>query len=332
MNAPARRSAYTVHLGDAVASSTASESRRQLLRLQVVLDMDGPVAAHDIDVCYEVTEATLRSLFGALYEHNILHEGTILKASMVVSGKDCPDQAGVEEVERGKQRCRVHRGAVQALHQHPGDRAGGDAQPWIVGGLAQPGGQGAGDHLDGFDVAEVQRAGGLGQRVHQRLARGFFAPVRAAELAEDLREGESVCPDRGELGRGGEEGVDDRVQQLVGDEQRGLVREIAEEGARRDVGSLGDLLDGPLANTDALDALVDRAVAAARAAQPAWAEALAEIDRLHGPIGLDLGSKTPAEIAVSIVAEIVAVKNGVALMQKKEGSALPEASGVCARS
>jgi len=57
----------------------------------------------------------------------------------------------------------------------------------------------------------------------------------------------------------------------------------------------------------------------------------AEIDRLHGPVGLDLGSKTPAEIAVSIVAEIVAVKNGVALVQKKEGSALPEASGVCGR-
>ena len=58
----------------------------------------------------------------------------------------------------------------------------------------------------------------------------------------------------------------------------------------------------------------------------------AEIDRLHGPVGLDLGSKTPAEIAVSIVAEIVAVKNGVTLLQKKEGSAVPEAaSGVCAR-
>jgi len=57
-----------------------------------------------------------------------------------------------------------------------------------------------------------------------------------------------------------------------------------------------------------------------------------EIDRLHGPVGLDLGSKTPAEIAVSIVAEIVAVKNGVTLLQKKEGSAVPEgASGVCAR-
>jgi xanthine dehydrogenase accessory factor len=51
----------------------------------------------------------------------------------------------------------------------------------------------------------------------------------------------------------------------------------------------------------------------------------AEIDRLHGPIGLDLGSKTPAEIAVSIMAEIVAVRNGVALAQKKAGSAVPAA-------
>jgi xanthine dehydrogenase accessory factor len=43
----------------------------------------------------------------------------------------------------------------------------------------------------------------------------------------------------------------------------------------------------------------------------------AEIERLHGPIGLDVGSRTPAEIAVSILAEIVAVKNGIALTQKK---------------
>ena len=48
-----------------------------------------------------------------------------------------------------------------------------------------------------------------------------------------------------------------------------------------------------------------------------------EIERLHGPIGLDLGAKTPAEIAVSIMAEIIAVRSGVALTQKKEGSSMP---------
>ncbi len=35
------------------------------------------------------------------------------------------------------------------------------------------------------------------------------------------------------------------------------------------------------------------------------------MDRLHGPAGLHVGSKTPAEIAVSIMAEVLAWKNGV---------------------
>ena len=46
--------------------------------------MDGN---HDIETCYEVTEVVLRSLFDALYEQNVMLEGTILKASMVVSGQ-----------------------------------------------------------------------------------------------------------------------------------------------------------------------------------------------------------------------------------------------------
>jgi xanthine dehydrogenase accessory factor len=35
----------------------------------------------------------------------------------------------------------------------------------------------------------------------------------------------------------------------------------------------------------------------------------AQLSRLHGPVGLNIHAKTPAEIAVSIVAQIIAVKN-----------------------
>ena len=39
----------------------------------------------------------------------------------------------------------------------------------------------------------------------------------------------------------------------------------------------------------------------------------ASLQRLHGPIGIYIGSKMPSEIAVSVMAEILAIRNGVAL-------------------
>jgi len=44
----------------------------------------------------------------------------------------------------------------------------------------------------------------------------------------------------------------------------------------------------------------------------------ADLERLRGPIGVYIGSTTPPEIAVSIMAEILAVKNGVALPRDME--------------
>ncbi|NPC55522.1 XdhC family protein [Caenimonas soli] len=60
-----------------------------------------------------------------------------------------------------------------------------------------------------------------------------------------------------------------------------------------------------------------------------FGETPASLARLRGPIGIYIGSKTPPEIAVSVMAEILAVKNGVKLprdmdvAQAKNGLAVP---------
>jgi xanthine dehydrogenase accessory factor len=48
----------------------------------------------------------------------------------------------------------------------------------------------------------------------------------------------------------------------------------------------------------------------------------AELARLHGPAGIYIGSRTPPEIAISILAEVTAAKNGVSLptMLQVEGA------------
>ena len=57
--------------------------------------MDGD---HTLEQCARTTEAALHTVFSQLYRQRVLLEGMILKPNMVLPGKDCPTQAGVEEV------------------------------------------------------------------------------------------------------------------------------------------------------------------------------------------------------------------------------------------
>ena len=64
--------------------------------------MDGD---HDIHRCREVTTATLKTVYEALFEHRVHLEGTLLKPNMVLSGTDCPHQAEAEEVAQATISC-----------------------------------------------------------------------------------------------------------------------------------------------------------------------------------------------------------------------------------
>jgi len=57
--------------------------------------MDGD---HTIERCFAVTEATLHSVFSALYRHRVVLEDMLLKPNMILSGTTCSQQADVQAV------------------------------------------------------------------------------------------------------------------------------------------------------------------------------------------------------------------------------------------
>jgi fructose-bisphosphate aldolase class I len=64
--------------------------------------MDG---AHGIERCEVVTARVLEAVFAELDAHRVLFEGMLLKPNMVVAGKKCTRQAGVQEVAEATIRC-----------------------------------------------------------------------------------------------------------------------------------------------------------------------------------------------------------------------------------
>lgn len=64
--------------------------------------MDGD---HSIQRCYDATHATLREVFRQLAAQRVQLDGMLLKANMVLSGKDARDRAPADEVARLSLRC-----------------------------------------------------------------------------------------------------------------------------------------------------------------------------------------------------------------------------------
>ena len=105
-----------INIGDDIPSGTCIEANAHALARYAALCQEAGLVpmvepevlmdgSHDIETCYEVTEVTLRSLFDALYQQNVMLEGTILKASMVLPGKDSDEEASVEEVAESTLMC-----------------------------------------------------------------------------------------------------------------------------------------------------------------------------------------------------------------------------------
>jgi xanthine dehydrogenase accessory factor len=81
---------------------------------------------------------------------------------------------------------------------------------------------------------------------------------------------------------------------------------IATRGHQHDVVLAGQLVPRPLRYLGMLGSR--RKVALTAKALRAWGLAEDDIARVHAPVGISIGADTPEEIAVSVVAEMIAVR------------------------
>ena len=64
--------------------------------------MDG---MHTIDRCAQITEKTLINVFKELNNFDVMLEGIVLKPNMVISGMECEEQAGIDQVSKMTVQC-----------------------------------------------------------------------------------------------------------------------------------------------------------------------------------------------------------------------------------
>jgi len=108
-----------ITIGDGIPSTGCIEANAHALARYAALCQEAGIvpmvepevlmdADNSIDRCYDVTLATLKTVFDELYRQRVAMEHTILKVNMVIAGKKCPVQAGVQEVAEKTVRCLVN--------------------------------------------------------------------------------------------------------------------------------------------------------------------------------------------------------------------------------
>ena len=105
-----------ITIGDSIPSDACIEANAHALARYAALCQEAGIvpmvepevlmdADNSIERCYQVTEQTLQALFHELHRQGVAMQHTILKVNMIISGKQCPTQADVQEVTDQTVRC-----------------------------------------------------------------------------------------------------------------------------------------------------------------------------------------------------------------------------------
>jgi len=105
-----------INIGEAMPSAYCVEANAHALARYAALCQEQKIVPivepevimdgnHTVERCFEVTEHALNTLYEQLYVHRVNLEGTILKPNMVVSGTECAEQAGIDQVAEMTVKC-----------------------------------------------------------------------------------------------------------------------------------------------------------------------------------------------------------------------------------
>lgn len=105
-----------IAIADRIPTRTCIEANADALALFAALSQEAALVPivepevlmkgeHTIERCEEVTMVVLKSVFDALFNQRVVLEQMLLKTGMVLSGAECPRQAGVEVVAEATRRC-----------------------------------------------------------------------------------------------------------------------------------------------------------------------------------------------------------------------------------